>query len=334
MKYLLMSLTIGFLLLTCGEEEKTSLPSCSEIDGFNICSDTTYLNYDGFLTRLTSVDENKIYSVLHKEIEREYENEFERYLLIFNSAGNIISKTKFPERFEQQFYYDLKIQNDSLILIDYQHETPYFFNEKFNKWDPLKNFVPTIYEDENYKLTSVCYGEFGGLIYFHEKNSDKIFQADATCFKSINKLKETYFVTNYLAHGLGQSNVVSVTNPKGLISSGLPLQKQSDFNPKSIRSYKGVEILLDTFELEIKYSFVYNDTLYLTFAKGKSISFGTIKSGKIQEVTFPLDFANTYYQQQIEGNNSVCNFYSTKLELPGLVFWSNDRIMLRYIKKK
>lgn len=333
MKYLIAHTTILTILFGCSPKKQNQEKFCTEKAGFNICIDTVYLDYDGYLTRIISVDRNKIYCILVKEIKGEFDSDYLRHLLVFEKSGKILSKTALPIDFDETFYYNLNIQNDSLVLIDYRHTTPFYFNEKLKKWKRLEYFTPIVYQDEKYQISSVCQGEFGGLAYFRDKETSNVYETLATCLKSVSKLNGKYYLTNQLNHMIGHSNLTKISSPAKLPIAKRPLKLQSVFDNSIEASMVGAEVIWDSLESNIKYSFVYQDSLYQVIQDSNTIKFGAIKDGKIFNVKTPFDFVTTNFQQQITGNNIVCDFYE-KNNKCGLIFYENNELSLFYILQK
>lgn len=332
MKYLIINFILATVFFSCSSKNENPKTICTEEDQFKICCDTTFLDFDGFLTRIISVDKNKIYSVLIKEIEGEFEKEYLSHLLIFEKSGNILSNTPLPPDFNEQIYYNLKIQNDSLILIDDEHKIPFYFDESLKIWNRLEKFIPIVYQDEKYQISSVCYGEFGGLAYFQNKKTSQVYETDATCLKSVNKIGGSYYLTNKI-DWMGDSYVVKIYDPDILPIAQKPLKLQSNFDNSVQTIANGSEVILDLMQLTINYSFIYNDSLYHVLKGSQGITFEKSKNGKMFKINTPLNIVNTHFQQQISGNNIVCDFYENNGKC-GLIFYQNDGLSLLYILKK
>lgn len=67
------------------------------------------------------------------------------------------------------------IRNDSIIAKSCtgKYET-YFFNLKKESWQQIKEADDVLYEDDDYYITSIDYGEGGYTTWFKDKNQHTI----------------------------------------------------------------------------------------------------------------------------------------------------------------
>ena len=121
-----------------------------------------------------------------------------------------------------------------------------------------------LFEDENYEIWKSCSGEWGGSVYFKNKKTGKLFATKSICAVSINKINNKYYISNSLSHLFGSSNIMEISNPEKL----KPILKLPTFHPEiSTSQYEtdnssGTKSLVDSSEVLIRTSFVYNDKLY------------------------------------------------------------------------
>lgn len=76
---------------------------------------------------------------------------------------------------------------------------------------------PKLFEDERYLSFSTCNGEFGGNVYFYDKQSHQYYLTEATCPNSITKHDGKYWVLASLGHGLSHAGVQIIADPTKLI---------------------------------------------------------------------------------------------------------------------
>lgn len=129
-------------------------------------------------------------------------------------------------------------------------------------YQPLMNKNQNVYEeslilleDEEFIVTNICHGEFGGGIIFKEKKSNDEYICKAQCAKMINKLNGKYYVSVTNSHGHLFSEILEVENPKYL-------ERKS--SKKSIQdyAYQGSRVIVEIDDFDILLSFKYNDELF------------------------------------------------------------------------
>jgi hypothetical protein len=107
--------------------------------------------------------------------------------------------------------------NDSLI--GHTQKDDYYLNN--NSWVKIRkhtfNKHTPIFEDSLFKITSSCEGEFGGAVFFTDKQTLKVYSCPATCATTINTTTNgAYYVTSSLNHMSGWSYIVRVKDPTKL----------------------------------------------------------------------------------------------------------------------
>lgn len=94
----------------------------------------------------------------------------------------------------------------------------YFDNDNWKSYIdriPLKK-QPKLFEDEKYIVFFDCHGEWGGTVYFYNKNTHKTYFTEATCANTIIKKEDRYFVLSKLGHMMGSSDLKEISNPDQL----------------------------------------------------------------------------------------------------------------------
>ncbi len=116
------------------------------------------------------------------------------------------------------------------------------------------------YEDETYIVKDSCRGEFGGVIEFRNKDTDRVFVAKATCPSSLIKTNSKYYLTTSLAHLSGSSGIYEINDPKELTELKVTDSEKDKFFKK--RSDSGLKELYRNIGGTILVSFPYQDKLY------------------------------------------------------------------------
>ncbi|EDM42816.1 hypothetical protein SCB49_00010 [unidentified eubacterium SCB49] len=202
---------------------------------------------------------------------------------IIDKDGKIKSQIDVPKKL-QTFYYDLYIKNDTIFTTEYyDHHT--FYLDKNNNWIETKKGIDLYYDDKDYSVYSLDFGEWGGVTWFKDKQTGKQFEIGATT-PVVNKLRESYYLT------AGKS-VLKIDNPKMLDKSEEPYVYQKAvlderFHREGNYSTNGAETIFEyenddyfnpTFSLAT--SFISNEKLYHLYKDSISTKIGIIEDKKL-----------------------------------------------------
>ncbi|MET4106117.1 hypothetical protein [Hymenobacter sp. UYP22] len=86
----------------------------------------------------------------------------------------------------------------------------------YTKPVPFLSKQPKLFEDEHYLSFPTCNGEFGGEVYFYNKQTGQYYLTGATCPNSIIKRNGQYQVLASLGHGGGSSRLQIINAPAKL----------------------------------------------------------------------------------------------------------------------
>lgn len=130
----------------------------------------------------------------------------------------------------------------------------------------LKN-IPTpglLYTDKSYEIWKSCSGEWGGTIYFKNKETGKIHYAKADCPVSVNKIGNQYYISTSMAHGYGGSNILKIDDPgKMEVTHKIPIYHPGIITREyEAQTSKGIQKIVDSSGISIMSSFVYDKKLY------------------------------------------------------------------------
>jgi len=198
-----------------------------------------------------------------------------------------------------------------------------------NQWIEYKGYFPLsnrskLFEDNDFITFSACAGEWGGLVFFWEKNTSNVYFTEATCANTVFKKNEKYIVLSKLGHLMGQVEMKSIEDPRKLtrISSHdleklykrIPYQVKDESGAYKIDfHYWGIEFF-STFEIN-------NRQLYIGFLN--EITFiAECEKGEIKIVHSLL--SNRFYDY-----HPVTNFYKdyTIISLEGsLIIISGNKL--------
>ncbi len=88
-------------------------------------------------------------------------------------------------------------------------------------WLPYNNVVPfknrpKLFEDQQFLVYNDCNGEFGGHIYFFDKQTKKTYYTSSTCAVWVRSTAEGYRVLSSLGHMIGHAAETTIADPRRL----------------------------------------------------------------------------------------------------------------------
>ncbi|WKZ61034.1 MAG: hypothetical protein QY309_06010 [Cyclobacteriaceae bacterium] len=169
-----------------------------------------------------------------------------------------------------------------------------------NKWTTLKTKFPLdkqpkLFEDSEFIVFGDCHGEWGGTIYFFEKDSGDIFFTESTCANSVYKKDNKYLVLAQLGHGMGSTEIKSIDNPRKLTKakkSEIGKTKEGGALGYSDKS-EAYQKLLDLYSIQIFSTFNYQGRQLYIVRLNEMTFLSEIKETEIQIVN-PL-FEKAFY---------------------------------------
>jgi len=193
-------------------------------------------------------------------------NKFDLDSTITNSINNI--------DFDYAF-----LLGDSLIAVTYNNgefSQDYYLNKEV-KWQlsKSKHSPQLFYEDDKYLAYECCVGEYGGALFFTNKQTKRVYSCPATCARNINKFDGSYYVTISLTHLEGSTKILKIDDPSKLYEltvdsmktycnwwTQLTSEKGHNNGGKYSKFEIGTKKILDTIGVLTMTSFVYNNNLY------------------------------------------------------------------------
>jgi hypothetical protein len=195
----------------------------------------------------------------------------------------------------------------------------YVFDLASRAWLPYRKPVPfgtapKLFEDTRYLVYADCQGEFGGSVYFFNKQTRQIHRANATCATSVWSENGQYRVLASLAHGLMASRSAIIANPEILPLASAPKDDQVDWQYDFKRSEKGVIPVFDYTGLLLFGGFhLQNQTVYLTHWRNTTF-LATVADRRLTIID-PL-FSNWLYTHE-----PVTTSYGARLAMTNLDFY-------------
>lgn len=215
-------------------------------------------------------------------------------------------------------------------------ENKYFFLSEDNTWQPYSAPVPIkrksteiydfkdrdsvsrhvehydnnkskYFEDENYLVFSDCYGEFGGTVYFYNKQLKKVFYTEATCVCNVYKSDNKYMVLSELGHGSGSCELKEISNPQKL--SEISLGNIESYYKGQAIGYKDksgqAKVVFDYYNVQVYSSFNYKGRLIylLDWAGNENLQLAELKNNTFEILTPPLFDKEVYIHSPLTTNH-------------------------------
>jgi hypothetical protein len=185
---------------------------------FKITRDTVSVNIEGRLYSALLIN-GKYYALY--EVRDPSSTLPIRQFYVINKNGKIEKEVKLPKGILEDTYPHLSYWNKHIVINTEFYPKTFFLNILKNKFvQQAQTITLPVFEDDNWEITSVCNGEFGGTIYLKNKLTGVVTTNHAGCPGVINKLNDSFFVNisgipdNYIAKipsGVGKSLSTSKT---------------------------------------------------------------------------------------------------------------------------
>lgn len=333
-----ITIILIFLIYSCSNRANQSDVKITHFEtGFTLYEDTTFVNIKGDMTHALKYKDK--YYILFEQRILKYGGYGKRWLYIF-SNNQIEKVVDFPNELKTT-YLDFYLKNDSLILKPYMEEHCYYFDLKNNKWNKIERTDDLIFEDENYKVFSLDFGEWGGKTWFKDKKTGQEYVLESTT-PLVNKIDSAYYLTNPF-------KVLKVKNPRLLNKCSNDITYENIESTGKYYSWYGKSIgfvcvyqdtTLNYYEFKyrphIVSSFVINNELlhiyetdtatYIARHKGYSIK-------PIQKIANNISFYDWYYSYRIStsnGENKIMKFQTENENLFGLLEIKENNIYVHY----
>lgn len=310
-----------------------------------IIRDTIDINVEGHLEQSQVVDD-KYYSFFRKEAPYGGSS---RKMYIISRDGTIEHIVdNLPKDFHN-YYSDFHIRNDSILTKMYYKDETYYFNKDKFEWTKLViSKDDLIYEDEDYYVTSLDFGEWGGTIWFKDKKTNIEYRiADVTPY--VHKFEGSYFLTT-------SDNILRIDNPKQM-EKCLPekeykyvLKHGGDhsemyFNKGFENYYKAqkpsylqLEInpcftrVITSFTVHNRFMHLLNDNckVYITEVQNGNM----VTHNLLGEDIRIHGSAHAYRNPIHKNNNQVFKFSESKGDLSGIMEMKSDTIAMHYFDNK
>lgn len=188
------------IILISGLSGSGFFNSCSFGQSFNINSANIYLEIKELIKPATKVQlthavkyKDEFYCFF-RELQKNNANRNQKFCFVFSETGSNLKKIEIPDEIPNTAYYDLFVKNEKLFVKTYLNEKTFYYNSKRSKWVRTKNADDLIFEDENFYIYSLDFGEWGGKTWFRDKKTQKEYLIEATT-PLVNKIGSIYYLT-------------------------------------------------------------------------------------------------------------------------------------------
>ncbi len=231
-----------------------------------------------------------------------------------DDSGNINAQIEVPRELRVT-YYDLYVKNDTIFTTEYYNHNTYYLDTKNDTWVKTKKGIDLYYEDKDYWVYSLSFGEWGGVTWFKNKQTKKQYEIGLTT-PVVNKLNGAY----YLSEG---ERIVKIEDPAKLDVSKEPYEYKKAVLDKNYRRFNntasnGAEVLFehereDYFnpKFSIATSFVAHKKLYHLYSDSISTKIGVIKNGDLEPVYEFETNIHTFRKHYDSRNRIQNNHYQT-----------------------
>lgn len=239
---------------------------------------------------------------------------------ILDEKGKITTEISVPKKL-QSYYNDLYVKNDTVFTTTYYDKSTFYLDENSKIWVETKKGIDLFYEDRDYIIYSLDFGEWGGTTWFKNNKTNKQYEVAASS-PVINKLESTYYLTL-------EEKILKISDPQKMEVSGEPYDyKKAVLSERYFRhgsgSLQGVETIYENKENDLfnqrfllGTSFIANNRLYNIYRDSISMKIGTVENHKLVPVyEFKSDITPSLYhndwRNRIQNNTYQTIQFSTK----------------------
>ena len=172
----------------------------------------------------------------------------------------------------------------------------------------IKTKNKAFYEDEDYIVSTICNGEWGGAITFKSKKTGVEYSCSSTCPVIVNRIDGKYYVTNSLSHMSGSTDVIEIDDPTKMYILEKPASKQtlsSLYHSPEAFYKQGIKRLADTVGILTTKTFTVNKKLYHLMREfwGGEIYISTIENGHFKIIDSLPDGNLLHFSKTFETND-------------------------------
>ena len=309
------------------------------INGFRIISDTVTFDTKGLLLPYLKYKDN--YYCEHYNKDKPSIDD-RAGIYIINKNGDIDSTNNAP--YSKLGRDDFHASHDSVFCSSYYNDTDYYLDEKNKEWLSIKKTDDVIFEDNNYYVTTLNYGEWGSATWFKDKKTLLEYEAPIGAF-SVRKAKNAYYlVTSRGIYKVMQPKLlvnvgkVAYRNYKNKKNVGKFYERKSKGNYDALETiYKSNTPLSDDYKFYSEPSFVVNNNLYIIVTDSIKTYIATMANKKRVPVATIGDsivlYENDYTYRNRHISQSIPFSTGKGTDLYGILEIEGNTIYLHYFKR-
>ncbi|MBP1644640.1 MAG: hypothetical protein H6Q16_215 [Bacteroidetes bacterium] len=167
----------------------------------NISIDTTYIKLKQITKPAVSISlknavkfNNKYYCIINETPLTESSWNRNKLIIISDKGDSIIGVELF-DHFISSSYSDLFIYKDRITIKDYYTSKTYFLDTIQYKWIETEEADDLIYEDKEFYVTYMDFGEWGSTTWFRDKKTNKEY--DIVGFPNVFRLNGDFYLIGY-----------------------------------------------------------------------------------------------------------------------------------------
>jgi len=323
----------------CGTPVPASLNVKHFETGFSLYQDTIPVEIGGDITHALK-HRNKLYLLSEQRIHK-YGGYGKRWLHII-ADGEMERTVAVPSEI-RAVSLDFFVKDNTLILRTPGYLSNYYFDPVSFRWGKTDLWDDLIFEDENYFVYSLDFGDWGGTTWFEEKGTGLQYIVEAST-PLVNKIGASYFLTS-------PRRVLKIDNPAMLYPCN-DSTRYENVRARDERYFasagltRGVTVVFEDttdlfFDLTdhpfIVSSFVADDELlhiyqtdtaiYIAQAEGQTVNL-------IQKIAGNLFFYKdygSYHRRNMHDQNELLKFHTSDDQLTGIMEIAGSKIHLLYL---
>lgn len=192
-----------------------------------------------------------------------------------------------------------------------------------------------LFQDEKYEAWNSCSGEWGGTIYFKNKDNGEIRYAQSTCAVSVNKIGDKYYISNVSTHLYERSSILEIINPEKMELSlkSPPFHPEIETREYETKSNLGTKTIVDSVGVSILTSFIYKNNLYSVLKNYKNdlITISKVEDNKFKTVQ-TLDGLILNDSPQILKESETHQKLYFQNSTPGILYIKDNKIKFTFYK--
>lgn len=339
-------------LFSCRKQHDVVLKSGNDIsvNGFEIKTDTLQVNLKDTLVPVCKYNGNYLVSTYRldstKYIYPPVENKVTG-LHIFDNEKILKTIPDYPT-YEEFDKGTLDIIHDSIIVRPYyEDDGSYYLDWDKGKWAKVRPSDHLVFEDEEYYVTSLNFGEWGGATWFRDKKTG-VEYAISMADPDVYKINGMYYLVT-------ASGIYLLNDPKTLLNTGKGTYAKFKDQLKSVgvfyewatENLYSQKLHLDTVyqcescnidypekeNYQIKALFAYKNSIYVIAQDEKHSYIARPEKNRLVPVADLGDIFIYKHYQTFKGNNTTQNytFYKEKNHLRGFMEIDGNKIQLHYV---